>query len=109
MGKVSEYVEKRFGTATYHIESTGSVSTSPTLIAKNNPDRFAISITNHGSVSIGVSLSPRVFGESAFVLGAGGGNLILTADEDGELPTFEYFAVASAGTALVSVVEVCGL
>lgn len=109
MGQVAKYVEEKYGAMTTVRQRFYSVGTTPLCIALNDPDRFELHILNAGSDAVGISLSPRPFGDSTFILGGGGGSLVLTAEEDGELPTYEFWAVAAPSSSFVNTIEVVGL
>lgn len=106
MGIAADFVERHFGRRTTVRLNNYLVDENGVRIARNDADRLALSITNAGGAVIGVSLYNAVYGESTFLLGAGGGNLIIEVAEDGELVTHEVFARTLTGTTQVNVLEV---
>ena len=95
---VPEYILKRWGRPTRLIENpvTDTVNTTPTLVLKNNPDRFQWLIINLSSNDVYLGFSSEVSSTRGIRLGPGGGFATMNADEDGEAVCREVWAVASA-------------
>jgi len=104
---VTEYVEKELGFKTRAIENpvTNRVGTTPTLILRNNPDRFQWLIVNLGTVDLFISFTREVSIARGIVIPAGGGFASMHAREDGEAVTYEIFGIVSTGTINIYVIE----
>jgi hypothetical protein len=109
MGRLAEYVERKFGFKTREVENpvTSTVGTSPTLILRNNPDRIAILIVNLSDNDGYVGWFNDVSATKGIRLTANGGNVHLIADEDGELVSKEFYGVNlyASGTWYIAEVE----
>jgi len=105
---LARYLEKRFGVKTRPIENpTGvtEVGANPVLIAPNNPDRLFLLILNLGANDLLVQLKPKPSDTEGIVLGANGGSMTLSADEDAELVGHEFHGMAITGTTKIYVLE----
>jgi len=82
------------------------VATSRTKILGNNPDRYSVLVVNVGDYDMYVSWDTQVSTSHGVRLYAHGGAISLNADDDGELTTYEMYAVANGGATDVFVVVV---
>jgi len=63
---------------------------------KGNPKRFALTITNVGTGQVTLGFDSSVTAGNGIPLAPSGGTLSLDVDEDGELVTYDIFAIAAA-------------
>lgn len=108
MAEVAEYIKKRWGTPTRVIERTINLGPSVLRLLDNNPRRFCYSVTNLGASPIFLGFSSNVSLSSGLYITGDGGTLIVTAEEDGELSTYELWGIRGGADANVYIVEVIG-
>lgn len=99
MGALSDYMLKKWGVRTRSIEKEVTVVADParTRLLENNPDRFEALIVNHNGVLMRIAPSIAVSATYGIPLDPDGGFAVLTADEDGELVGYEWFAYSALG------------
>ena len=104
----AEVTFRKFGFKTTEVENpvTEDVSTSPTLILRNHPDRVAYTVVNMGDVRMYCAFDERVSADRGIVLDANGGSLSVNAYDDGMLVVREVWARTASGTKKVYVQEV---
>jgi hypothetical protein len=83
-----------------------TVTTSKAKVLNANPNRFSVLFMNIGSYDIYLSPLTDVASSKGLILGAGGGAASFAADEDGELPTQEFWGIAIGGSSTLYVMEV---
>ena len=111
MGLNSEYSRSVFGRETRFNPRplTTAVAVTATHLWRASPDRVALVIQNIGAQNMYVGTSPTVSATNGLLLGAGGGVMSLSAEQDGETPTREWWGLAAAvGTTIYSA-EVVGV
>jgi len=104
---VTEYVEKELGFKTRALENpvTNRVGTTPTLVLRNNPDRFQWLIVNLSAYNVYVAFTREVSSTRGVLVAASGGALAMHAREDGEAVTYEVYAISPDGIAAIYVIE----
>lgn len=101
MGKVSEFVNIRFGCETKLRESVVVLGAgTPVPVLPNNPDRFSWTIFNLGGAIGYVGFSSAVAALNGMQLAATGGIASSNAVNDGELPTHDVFGIGAGATTL---------
>lgn len=104
---VAEYVAKKWGRAVQVLPPTSvTVQTTPTQLTKNNPRRFLLVVFNVSVADAFEMFNDTVSSSNGFKIPALGGSIIYTADEDGELVTYDHWAVNPSGPLPLVVVEV---
>jgi len=98
MGRLKELVEKRFGFPTRHIEYSYSISTTPTKVLNNNPDRLMYVLSNLGANVVYLGFTSEVSSTNGIYIDANGGALTLLAEEDGELVGQEAWVIGAGST-----------
>lgn len=104
MGALSEFVRGRFGVDT-RFNATAmatSVGATATQLWRNNPDRLELMFVNLGANTIYLFVDGTVSSTRGIFLAAGGGSVVVTAEDDGELVGFPWFGIASGATAIFS-------
>lgn len=104
---VIELIEDRFGVVTTsrdNAENT-SIGVASLLIARQNPNRLALVVINLSPNNI--FLRPRQDATTSIGirLNANGGSVSITMEFDFLLPTFDWFAIASAAASSIYVLE----
>jgi hypothetical protein len=95
---VARYIEKRWGMRTRLVPlATFAVLSTVSRAVKGNPKRMALTITNVGTGVVTVGFDSSVTAGNGIPLAPSGGTLSLNVDEDGELVTYDVFAIAPAG------------
>lgn len=109
MGKLADYIEKKWGcsTATKENPVTDTAGAGVTRILGNDPDRFEAVVVNYSDAVIRVAPSRDVSVNRGIPLDASGGFVVLTADDEGEALGWEWF-VYSAGGGTIWVLETSG-
>ena len=110
MGKAYEYIKNRFGMSTRTVINplTNAVATSVTKIAQNNADRLALTIVNVGANDVYIGFDAETSASRGIFVGANGGSLTLTVEEDFELITNNVYAISVGVASTIYVVEVEG-
>lgn len=110
MGKLADYIEKKWGvpTATKENPVTDTVGAGVTRILGNNPDRFEAVIINYDDAVMRVAPSRAVSETRGIPLEAAGGFVVLTADDEGEALGWEWFIWSEAGDGTIYILETYG-
>jgi len=105
---LSAYVEKRFGRRTRTVVNpvTDSCLTTATVLLRNNPDRLAAHVVNLGANAMYLAWDRDVGSAHGVYVAPSGGEVVLLADEDGELVGYELFGLALVGADDVFILEV---
>jgi len=83
------------------IDRTSTIGTTAERILDQNPNRLQLVFTNPSSAEVYIDTTSEVALDDGFVVPAGNGTLILNVQDDGDLPTSEWYAIAgSAGTTI---------
>lgn len=91
-----------FQTEREAIPRTSTVGTTPTRILDQNPNRLQLVFTNPTPNELFIDTSGEVGLEDGFNVPANNGTVTLNVQDDGDLPTAEWYAVAgSAGTTVI--------
>ena len=92
---VAAYLEKKWGGPTRLVPFVSvAVLTTPTRIVQNNPRRFEWVAVNVGVGTVTVSWDTSLVAGSQIPIPPLGGSIIVLADEDGEMVTYEAWAIA---------------
>lgn len=104
MGALSEFSKRRFGTETRHNDTPLAivVGAAATALWRNNPDRLSLLFVNLGANVIYLNVGPDVAAANGIYLGANGGSVSLTAEEDGELVGYPWWGIAAGNTNIFS-------
>jgi len=81
------------------------VAQTPGLIIKNNPERIGFVLVNTGNIKITFGLNQNVVDGKGFILPEAGDTMSSTFVEDGDFPTRELSAIASAAGGEIFIVE----
>src|SRR5258708_20852169 len=104
-GFASQVAEVKFGDDTHPVITFPSITTTPSRLAINNPDRVELVIVNRGTDVIAFDLSRTVTMTTGIAI-APGQSAILVPDEDGEMSGYEWWAVANSGVQTLYMLEV---
>lgn len=104
MAVLSDYIKKHFDVDTRYNPNpiTTTVGTTPTELWRNNPDRITLLFINLGATSVYLNVDANVSSTNGIFLAAGGGSVILLAEEDGELVGFPWYGISSANCVIFS-------
>jgi hypothetical protein len=92
-----------FETDREQIDRIQTVGTTPTRILDQNPNRLQIVFVNPTSNDVFIDTSAEVALGDGFSIPAGNGSIVFNIDQDGDVPTSEWYAVAdTAGTDIVT-------
>lgn len=100
MGRVSEYISKKWGC---QCETTNRVQAlilaTPNRLTMPNPNRFQIVLVNMGA---NVAYANRVSGvgpaNGALMAANGLGRIVINAEDDADLPTHEWWGIGAGAT-----------
>jgi len=100
-------MEKRWGVRTRLVQNPvrASVDTDPVVILRGNPDRFHWLVINLSPNEVYLGFDEDVSSTRCVLLGANGGFASMSVDEDGEVVTWEVWAVAAAAGSAIYVIE----
>lgn len=103
---VAQYLTRKWGVKTRLIPlQTVAVLTTAVRVLRNNPRRFGLTILNVGTSNVYVDWNGAVAVGQGVLLTPLGGTLTLVVDEDGELLTYDVWAIAAAAGNNLSVWE----
>jgi hypothetical protein len=94
-GSAAQIAASRFLGITSSEETEITAGTTQSTIAPADPERVVLSIVNLSSGVAYVALSPAVSATRGIALAANGGSITITADDDGELVTRAWYALAT--------------
>lgn len=97
-GAALEYLQKEFDGHFQELESLVATSTTAAQAVPNNPDRLGLLIVNVGGDNVTLGLKQGVTASNGVLLAANGGSMSLDVREDFTLVTREWFAIATANT-----------
>jgi len=103
-----EFSIKRFGFPTRAIENpvVAQVGVDAVTVLQNNPDRVFWLIINLSDNTIYVAFKSDVSATKGIRLDANGGFASACVDEDGELPAYEVFAMATGAASAIYVLAI---
>lgn len=110
MGILSDAIQKLYGfrTRSNINPEVSTVGTTAVLIAKNNPDRVGLTIINLSVNNMYISPVSGVSSTKGIEVPSNGGSVSMNFRDDGELPGFNFYAVASAAGSGIYVLETIG-
>jgi len=106
VGAARAFTDAQLGGPTTDLFSNPTVNTTPTLIAKNSPDRVGLVIFNTGANDILVGLDARVSSTFGIKLPSTTGNFGVNVRDDWTLSSHEWWGIALVGASVVTVFEV---
>ena len=102
-GAVAQYLASRFKGILREYEGTHTVGVAAVQIVAHDPERVSLLIANHGAADIRIAPSEQVTVTRGIRLGAGGGAMSINVEEDGHLPSLQWWGIsAGAGNAVYS-------
>lgn len=103
---LAKYVRNLWGDKVRLVpKQTVAVLTTSTRVLKNNPRRFEVLVINRGTGQVDLDWNPNLALGDGIPLGALA-TLNLTAFEDGELVSYDLYAIANAAGNNLAVYEV---
>ena len=107
-GSVRQYIRRLYGVdARIEINNvTDSVGTTAELIAKQNPNRAALWISNLSANTLYVLPENTVSSSKGLYIAPNGGNIVLQMNDDFSIPCFPFYAVAGGAGSSILVMEV---
>lgn len=111
MGVLSNFVKRHFGVEVRFNPNpiVSTVQTAATQLWRGNPDRLQLTFINLGANIIYLFVDPSVSASRGIYLAPGGGSVILTAEEDGELVGYPWWALAATAVTNIFSAEVEGV
>lgn len=108
---VTDLLERQFGIKTIHAVNpeVDQVAITLTKILSYNPRRASFVLINLGANFISVAPDPGVLLTRGIYLVPNGGTLSMVWNEDFELPTFEWYAIADTAPCDIYALEVLTL
>lgn len=101
MGAALDFVIASWGGLVLEQETNPTISTTPSVVVPNNPDRVALVVLNIGAGTVFMSLSNTPSANAGIFLGANGGAVTMNVRDDGTLPSRQWSAVCPTGGPLV--------
>jgi len=104
MGALSKFTRSRFGVdVRWHPEPiTTTVGTTATQLWRANADRLEVVFMNLSAYVMYLFTDASVSSSKGFFLGASGGSVVLSAEDDGELVGMPWWAVATTSGTIFS-------
>lgn len=108
---IRDILRKRFGTnfAVNVNPVTDTVTSTPTLILKFNPNRFGFVLYNLGNSNLFIGLDQNVSETNGILIPPNGGSLVAWFEEDYTLVENEFYGVAPGGTTKIYLLEYVGV
>ncbi len=104
---VAAYLEKKWGGPTRLVPFVAvAVLTTPTRVVQNNPRRFEWVAVNIGVAVVSIGWDSGIVAGTEIPLPPLGGSIIVLADEDGEMVTYDAWAIAAVAGNNLWVAEV---
>lgn len=107
MPSLHELIDNRFGVRTREREDdvTTTVGTSSTQIVRNDSSRIALVVVNLGQNDMFLRKEGVPSSTTGIRVGANGGSMSLTVDEDFSLVGKEWFGIAPRGSVNIYTLE----
>jgi len=104
MGALSNFVNEHFGVDTVFKPNplATTIGIGVTELWRNNPDRLMLSFINLGATNAYINVGPDVAADNGILLAAGGGSVVFTAEDDGELVGYPFWGYAAVATDIFS-------
>lgn len=104
MGALAEFCKRRFGVETRFNDTAMAtvVGAAATQLWPTNPDRLEMMFFNLGANVIYLWTGPQVAATNGIYMAPGGGSVVLTAEEDGELVGYPWWGIAAGNTNIFS-------
>jgi len=99
LSALNDFMNKEFGGVAEIISGVISVTTGMTPLVGNDPDALALTLINVSANTVYVTPDNSASPSRGIVLNSGGGAVSLNVRDDLTLPGYEWYGVASAGTA----------
>jgi hypothetical protein len=92
-GAALEAIQRRYGGPCREVQYIVTANDPPVLFVPRDPERITLTLTNLDINDCIVSPFQTVIATSGMRLGAGGGLISFTENEDGILPTLEWWVL----------------
>ncbi len=96
---------RRFGGDVVARQASALVGTSAGEALGGDPERVQVLFVNLSANDIYLGFNSQVSATNGIWLGPNGGSALLTADEDGPMPTYAWWAVATVAASTLHIVE----
>lgn len=106
MNTLRDVIEKSFGVKTDLVESIVTITTSPTLVLQNNPNRLSYIISVAGTNTAYFSGKSSVSSSGNGIPVGGGNSLAARWDVDFDIVGYDLYGAASTGSISLYVREV---
>lgn len=109
---VQELLENYYGTNLYGsrdpLDAT-SIGTTSAQILRQNPNRFAFTVINLSSNTVYINTTSTVSATNGIRVSAGGGSAFFEWRLDGELPSREWYAIATGASSSIWVLTLVSI
>lgn len=105
-GAVAKFLADRFGGVMRELEAETTVGVTAVSVAPRDPERMSLTLANLGTTSIVVAPFASVTLLRGIRLISGGGTVSLNVEEDGHLPSLEWFGIGDAAGGAIYRLEV---
>ena len=109
---VQELLENHYGTNMYGFRDplgTTSIGTTATQIMRQNPNRFAFTVINLSTNTLYINTRSTVSSTDGIRVSASGGSAFFEWRLDGELPSREWFAIATGASSAIWVLTLVSI
>jgi hypothetical protein len=104
-GAVQTALEKQFFGRFTSREAVVSIAVTAAVIMNNNPERIGWVLVNTGNIQITIRLDREITAGQGIIAAQQGDTIASTFIEDGQLPTREWSAIASAAGGEIYLLE----
>jgi len=104
-GAAAEFLRTRFGGELTESSDNPVVGTSAALLVGSNPDRLLLQLINLSGNVIYIGLDETTAATKGIRLDSNGGGVSISVEDDGMLPTRQWFAMASGAGSQSYVLE----
>lgn len=106
LGAALEFLQARFKGLLRSVETTPTVAATAGLILGFDAERISATFVNLSANIIHISPSSEASATRGILIPAGGGAIAINVEEDGMLPTSEWYAIAALAGSAMYVLEV---
>lgn len=103
-GAALELARRLYGGDVVVSPRSASIGVTPTEALGGDPERVQVVLINLSPNDVYLGFDSQVSSTNGIWLGPNGGSVVLTAPEDGTMPTYSFWGIASAANSTLHIV-----